>query len=299
MNQHKHTVVSDYIQTLMRSEAIDVPALQSSEAHYFGHSTELPRYDIVIDACSMRNEIRRYLDIESGRTFIEEVHASRIGQVHAPRWIETELETSVLPKLYKVARVSPRILDRAAEHLLEGIHVHQSYDTPIYENLPNDVDPKDEPYARLARDINALGILSWDNGFSKYEVRAFKEEVVRHIQHLARLSKVKIEIRIAGKSAVVVPAILIGEAAKTAPALIRKVPTPLLIGGSILGLWYLTSTDSGRKNAKKLRNLISAGAKGAFDLYADGHRQLTLADQTIAGLQVKIESEYEQPSSFG
>ena len=255
--------------------------------------TSIPNYKVVIDACVMRNEIRRYISTVGKPTFIQEVHRSGVGEIYAPKWIKTELITSTLPSLYKSEGVSPRILERLAESLLEEIVIPSGYDKPRSDNLPDGVDVKDEPYARLAMDINALGVLSWDKGFKKYHVNAFKEDVLRQMQHMARLLNSEIQIRTAGKLGTIVSTNVIGEAGKSSYNLIKKAPKEaLIIGGIAVGgaaLIYLTKTNHGRTNRKRYLDMSLGVVSKAFNFYMEFQNEIQEIQYETARLKVLIE----------
>jgi len=178
MDNKSDTFASSLLEKLLHDDASRLReglSYENSLGFPSASHAAIPNYKVVIDACVVRNEIRRHIAIVGKPTFIQEVHRSGVGEIYAPKWIETELETSTLPSLYKSEGISPRILQRLAESILEELVIPTGYDKPRDGCLPNGVDIKDEPYARLAKDINALGVLSWDKGFKKYHVNAFKE----------------------------------------------------------------------------------------------------------------------------
>lgn len=253
----------------------------------------LPSYRIVIDACVMRNEIRRYISLEGRPTFIQEVNRSSVGQVHAPGWIETELEASTLPSLYKSERISPRILSRIAETLLEEITIPTGYEAPVDTNLPENVDLKEEPYVRLAKDINALGILSWDKGFDKYFVQTFREDVIRQMQHLARLLNAAVQVRTAGKITTIVSANAVDEIYQASMKALKKLPKEAVVIGGIAGgaaaLYYFTQTEHGRRNRHRYLELAKLGVGKAFAALINVQNELQLIEKEKAALVQCIE----------
>lgn len=255
--------------------------------------TSIPNYKVVIDACVMRNEIRRYISMEGKPTFIQEVHRSGVGEIYAPKWIETELETSTLPSLYKSEGISPRILERLTESLLEQIVIPTGYDKPRTGRFPDGVDLKDEPYARLATDINALGVLTWDKGFKKYHVNAFKEDVIRQMRHMARLLNSEIQIRTAGKLGTIVTSNVIGEAGKSSYNLIKKVPKEAIVIGGIAAsgaaLIYLTKTNHGRANRKRYLDMSLGAFSTAFKFYMEFQNEIKEIQNETASLKGLIE----------
>ncbi len=256
-------------------------------------SHTITSYRIVIDACVMRNEIRRYISLEGRPTFIQEVNRSGVGQVHAPRWIETELEASTLPSLYKSERISPRILSRIAETLLEEITIPTGYDSPIDANLPENVDLKDEPYVRLANDIDALGILSWDKGFDKYFVQTFREDVIKQMQHLARLLNAAVQVRTAGEITTIVSANAIDELYQASVKAFKKLPKEAIIVGGLVGgaaaLFYFTQTEHGRRNRHRYLELGKLGVGKAFTALISMQNELQLIEEEKAALIKCIE----------
>lgn len=256
-------------------------------------TTSIPTYKIVIDACVVRNEIRRHISTVGKPTFIQEVHRSGVGEIYAPKWIESELETSTLPSLYKSEGISPRILERLAESLLEEIVIPTGYDNPRKDNLPDGVDVKDEPYARLAKDINALGVLSWDKGFKKYHVNAFREDVLRQMRHMARLLNSEIQIRTAGKLGTIVTSNVIGEAGKSSYNLLKKVPREALIIGGVAAsgaaLIYLTQTNHGRANRKRYLDMSLGAVNSAFKFYMEFQNKIKEIQNKTASLKMLIE----------
>lgn len=255
----------------------------------------LPNYSIVIDACIMRNEIRRYIRADKKLTFIQETHRSGVGVIHAPKWLETELETSTLPSLYKTEGISPRVLARVAEQLIEEINIHASYSEPLESaHLAQGVDIKDEPYVRLARDIDALGVLTRDKGFSKYQINTFQEDIVKHMQYIARLLNAEVQIRTAGKLTTTVTVNMAGELLKASTIPIKKVPKPYLIGGGLAvaggAYYFFTQTKTGRKRAKAIGAITMTGLKKLSEFYINGVNQFDLVDQQIANLRQTIES---------
>ena len=296
MQSNSNTFASSLLEKLLNEDASRLRegfSYENSLGFPSAQKTSIPNYKIVIDACVMRNEIRRYISAVGNPTFIQEVHRSGVGEIYAPKWIETELITSTLPSLYKSEGVSPRILERLAESLLEEIIIPSGYDKPEANNLPEGVDTKDEPYARLARDINALGILSWDKGFKKYHVSTFKEDVLRQMQHMARLLNSEIQIRTAGKLGTIVTTNVVGEAAKTSYDLIKKVPRKALIIGGIAaggaGLIYLTKTNHGLTNRRRYLDMSLDLVGKAFEFYMEFQNEIKIIQNETASLKALIE----------
>ena len=298
MTDQKNNFISKIFDQMMTEDA---SRLQSKKAFedQIGFPSQsnrsLPNYSIVIDACVMRNEIRRYLGADKKLTFIQETHRSGVGVIHAPKWLETELEASTLPSLYKTERIPPRVLARVAEQLLEEINVHASYREPLQSaHLAQGVDIKDEPYVRLARDIDALGVLTRDKGFSKYQINTFQEDIVKHMQYIARLLNAEIQIRTAGKLTTTVTVNMAGELLKASTLPIKRIPKTYLVGGGLVvaggAYYFFTQTKTGRKQAKAIGSIAMTGLKNLSELYINGINQFALVDQQIADLRQTIES---------
>jgi len=278
----KHTIASSFVSTLMEMEASDLAheMVNFQSRFLLGKKNgSAPKYKIVIDACVVRNEIRRYLSTSGKPTFIQEANRSGIAEIHAPRWLETELKNSTLPSLYKTENISTRILDRAAEEILGEIKIHENYSHPITENAPPTADVKDEPYVRLATDLDALGVFTTDKGFrEKYQINAFKEDKVLQMRQLARLLNCEIQILNAGNIGISISATFFEDASKEAAKILKKVPpSHLILGGfAIAGgaYFYLKHTKHGRDNRRRyLDNTLNVAAKG-FNVLADFRKQV-------------------------
>jgi len=295
--QHKNFIcnIFDQIMTEDASRLQSKKAFEDQIGFPSRSNRSLPNYSIVIDACVMRNEIRRYLGTDKKLTFIQETHRSGVGAIHAPKWLETELEASTLPSLYKTERISPRVLTRVAEQLLEEINVHASYSEPLQSpHLEQGVDIKDEPYVRLARDIDALGVLTRDKGFSKYQINTFQEDIVKQMQYIARLLNAEIQIRTAGKLTTTVTINIAGELLKSSTLPVKSIPKTYLVGGGLMvaggAFYFFTQTETGRKQAKAIGALAMTGLKNLSEFYMNGVNQFALVDQQIVELRQTIES---------
>jgi len=297
MTDQQKNFISNLFDQMMTEDASSLQSKKTFEDE-MGFPSQgnrsLPNYSIVIDACVMRNEIRRYIGADKKLTFIQETHRSGVGVIHAPKWLETELETSTLPSLYKIEGISPRVLARVAEQLIEEINVHASYNEPLQSiHLAQGVDIKDEPYVRLARDIDALGVLTRDKGFSKYKINTFQEDIVKHMQYIARLLNAEIQIRTAGKLTTTVTVNMAGELLKASTKSVRNIPKPYLVGGGLViaggAYYFFTQTETGRKKAKAIGAIAMTGLKNLSEFYMNGVNQFALVDRQIAELRQTIE----------
>lgn len=166
-----------------------IPALQASIG-------DIARFRLVVDANFVISElIHRVRHPERGASaFVELVKATLI-EVFAPRWLETEMTTSAIPKAAKRSKV-PEDKLRAAwaefKPMLKWDETLGQTGTPTTDCI----DLKDLPYVQLQKKLNADGILSKDTDISRMGGHLLTLDFVFSTRAYARSLVTTVSIRV-------------------------------------------------------------------------------------------------------
>ena len=254
-------------------------ALRSSDIKSVRNTTA---YKLVIDVNYMWDEISRHIRKRQAPTFLQELSLSKLCEFHAPLWLLDELKNSILPKLAKHHRISPReLMALFDEFIRPQIKFHIGY-KPAW-HLSNG-DPKDIPYTMLSKDIGALGVISQDSDIEKLLTRRIDQDEVSQFIQLARLENGVVQVKFLGVISMNFSVNSVAELAKATPDLVRKIPKqayPWMLGAGVLGAWYFTQTEVGRRQAKAIGKAISPALKAGGEFILEGV-QWTMEKETKA-----------------
>lgn len=236
-------------------------SLRSSELDSLRNTSA---YKLVVDANYMWDEISRHIRKREAPTFLQELSLSKLCEFHAPVWLLHELKNSVLPKLAKHHRISPReLMALFDEFIRPQILFHIGYEPAVQLNRG---DPKDVPYTLLSKNIRALGVVSQDSDIERLLTRRIDRDEVSQFIQLARLENGVVQIKCLGLFSMNFTAHSIEGAVKAVPDLVRKIPKqayPWIAGAGLLGGWYFTRTESGRRQAKVIGKAVLPSLKSS------------------------------------
>jgi hypothetical protein len=155
------------------------------------------RFSVVIDANAVIADlIYRSRHPDRGPTAFEELVRATILVPHAPRWLETEMESAIPQAAAK------RSLAEAT--LWEWWHHYRSllvwHDTPAESNAATGDcwDPKDRPYVLLESKLRADGILTKDADIARMGGHPLSLDFVLSTREYARASVVTVSLRVYG-----------------------------------------------------------------------------------------------------
>lgn len=159
---------------------------------------QLVYVDIVVDVNVIVALLIGKVRIPEQKSRLEELVGSGLVRLHIPHWAITELTNSALPQAAASQGLPERLLHeqwRRYEHLFE---VHNQYDAPNAMNYAPGGDLKDEPYATLATDIGAWGVLSKDGHFNDSRVVHLSHEHTGAFRDYARYETASLSFRVGG-----------------------------------------------------------------------------------------------------
>lgn len=156
----------------------------------------IARFKLVIDANFVLADLRyRGKHPMRGPTALEELVRSTVFEVHAPRWLETE----IAKHLPLIAQKSGLDLNALQQHWLQYqalLHWNDSLFAPDYGSHCE--DPKDLPYVRLAARIGAFGILTVDSDIAAMGGHMLPRDFVISARLYARAATVSFSLRALG-----------------------------------------------------------------------------------------------------
>jgi predicted nucleic acid-binding protein len=206
-----------------------VPSLRASMGDFV-------RFRLVVDANFVIQElIHRIRAPHHGASAFEELVKATVIDVFAPRWLETEMVSSAIPKAAKRRKVSEiELLARWLEFraLLKWDESLREPGTPS-----SGCDPKDLPYVLLQQKLNADGILSKDAHIARMGGHPLTLDFVFSTRNYARSAVTTVTIRVMGTVLGTVAIMALVDLLRSITRAFATLPNPikalLLIGGAI------------------------------------------------------------------
>jgi hypothetical protein len=155
------------------------------------------QYAVVIDAnFAIGDLLHKHRNPDRARTAAEEVIASSVLRIHAPRWLDAEMTGSAIPQ---VAR-DRGIPENELQELWAKYRVHliwdESLNTP--EAFKESSNPKDMPYVVLQYAVAAAGILTNDKGMARLGGKPLRLDFVLAMREYARATAFCVGVRFGG-----------------------------------------------------------------------------------------------------
>lgn len=215
---------------VLRQVIARIPALQASIA-------DIATFRLVVDANFVIQElIHRIRCPHHGASAFEELVKATVIDVFAPRWLDTEVTTSAIPKAAKRSKVSE--LDLRAKWA--EFRTLLKWDDSLHEpSVASSTccDPDDLPYVLLEQKLNADGILSKDRDIARMGGHPLTLDFVLSTRKYARSAVTTASIRVMG---VVLPALallalmdLLRSMVRIFGALPDAVKVLVIVGGAI------------------------------------------------------------------
>jgi predicted nucleic acid-binding protein len=214
----------------MRKFVAQIPALQAS----IGNIAQLR---LIVDANFVVGElIYRVRHPHRGATALEELVKSTVIEAFAPRWLDTEMTTSTIPKAAKRSKVSEfELRARWAE-----FRMLLKWDDSLREPGTTSntcCDPKDLPYIRLQQKVNADGILSKDAHIARMGGHPLTLDFVLTARGYARSAVTTMSIRVMGVVLPCAALMTVAEAVRSLARVFVRFPEPIkamiILGGTI------------------------------------------------------------------
>lgn len=207
-----------------------MPALQGA----IGNIAQLR---LIIDANFVVAElIHRIRHPHHGATALEELVKATVIEVFAPRWLDTEMTTSTIPKAAKRSRVSESDLRTRWADFRTLLKWDDSLREPDTTSSAS-CDPKDLPYVRLQHKVNADGILSKDADIARMGGHPLTLDFVLTARGYARSAVTTMSIRVMGAMLPYAAAMTVTEALRSLARGFVKLPEPvkamIIFGGMI------------------------------------------------------------------
>lgn len=212
-------------------------------------------YKFVTDANFLWNVVGHYLYQTTKHPAIVELSLAGFCELHAPVWLLKELKTSVFPNMARKHRISARELNTVFDEFVRPhIVFHDAYE-PLDTNYCQDgIDPADVPYADLAADIDALGVVSNDKDIDALLTRRFDKNKIEICLVIARLENGILRAKVVAYMSMIVGWNISAEVSKFAVSKVRAVPknVQIVVGVAVVGaaLWYF-SDEKRRKSFKE------------------------------------------------
>lgn len=176
---------------ILRQLAARIPFLQASIG-------DVVKLRLVVDANFVIAElIYRSRYPNRGATAFEELVRATVIDVFAPRWLDTEMTTSAIPKAARRSKVSERDLRARWSDFRALLKWDESLRRPGVASSTC-CDPKDLPYVRLQNKLDADGILTRDADINRMGGHPLTLDFVLSTRAYARSAVTTISIRALG-----------------------------------------------------------------------------------------------------
>lgn len=178
---------------------------------------------IIVDANVVISDLRqKILFPERGNTALEEMMASSVLIVIAPRWLEADMN-SAIPQYAESSGLSAVLLRHHWEKYKEQLVWDETYSRPVDTPLTH-IDPKDAPYIFTQWLHNAIGVLSKDKHIEQMGGNRLTLDFVFSVRSYARAKVIAVTIKVGGTVIGAVAIAVIFELIKALIHGIKKVP---------------------------------------------------------------------------
>lgn len=184
---------------------------------------------IIVDANVVISDLRqKILFPERGNTALEEMMASSVLIVVAPRWLEADMN-SAIPQYAESSGLSAVLLRHHWEKYKEQLVWDETYPRPVDTPLTH-IDPKDAPYVFTQWLHNAIGVLSKDKHIEQMGGNRLTLDFVFSVRSYARAKVIAVTIKVGGTVIGAAAIAVIYELVKALIQVIKKIPP---------GVWLL------------------------------------------------------------
>jgi predicted nucleic acid-binding protein len=233
---------------------------------------EIFQFRLVVDAnFVIAVLIRRVRYPEQKQTALEELVKATIFEVFAPRWLETEM-ISTIPKVAERRKLSEEALWEQWQMYQRLLKWDDTYSLPP-KKVELAVDPKDVPYVMLEKALEADGILSRDKDISEMGGNALTMNFVLSARNYARATVVTVGIRVFGTMVGAIGLQVLVEMLRGVGKGVGKLPNGLKLA-ILIGLVVVIAHPGARKwVAERLRVLVTAIdplLSGVHDILVEG-----------------------------
>jgi hypothetical protein len=262
----------------LRPLLAQIPALRM-------YTGEIPRFRIVIDACEMVHALLYHLKYpERGPPLLNELIRADLLEVHAPRWLETEMH-SAIPQ----AAESSGFSEGALWDIFETYRPKLLWDETLRTAGSSGCDPKDVPYIVLAEKIAAVGIFTNDPDIAKLGGHPLSIGFIVATKDYARSAAKSISYRIAS---VLIPGVTLLTVVGTAVGIVNlfmRMP-PGVQATIIAALGVALAIPKSRRWLMDFAGMLVSLARdvapelmrGILDLAAAAEAEKPITDATLA-----------------
>jgi len=178
---------------------------------------------IVVDANVVISELRqKILYPDRGKTALEELMASSVLVVIAPRWLDADMN-SAIAQYAESSGLSAILLHLHWEEYKKQLVWDETYPKPIDTPLTH-VDPKDAPYVLTQWLHNAVGVLSKDKHIEQMGGNRLTLDFVFSVRNYARAKVIAVTVKVGGTVLGAVAIAAIFELVKSLVQAIRRIP---------------------------------------------------------------------------
>jgi len=243
-------------------------------------STQHDIYKVVCDANFLWNVIAFYLRKSEGEEYLIELSLAGFCELHAPTWLLEEMASSVFKPMARQHRVSTFILKAIFEEFIaDHIIFHEGYEPLKTLAYPENIDPKDVPYTELARDIDALGVVSHDKDIEALLSRRLDTNFIEVAIRITRLENGVVQAKLAALIGVSIVGHLAEDSTKAITNAVKKLPPFALYGTGaavLLGSYLYLRDEQRRRKAnvalKKAKPALKTVGKVIWDGIDWAHR---------------------------
>ena len=204
-----------------------VRELTASSSPWAKSFKNVVQFRLVIDANFVISDLLHKHRQPAHNTAVEELIRATVFVVVAPRWLETEMVSSAIPKAAKKRNLPEAVLLTLwAEYKKNIVWDNASREPPA---SADSADPKDVPYVMTQVRQDASGVLSNDAHIAKLGGTKLTLDFVLSVRRYARRTAVSVSLRFSGMALGMFTVGVIIEGIKVAATAFSRLPPAVQI----------------------------------------------------------------------
>lgn len=201
------------------------------------------QFRIVVDANVVISDLRqKILHPERGNTALEELMASSVLIVIAPRWLETDMD-SAIAQCAESSGLSAVLLHVYWEEYKKKLIWDETYPRPIDTPLTH-ADPKDAPYVFTQWLHNAVGVLSKDKHIEQLGGNRLTLDFVFSVRSYARAKVIAVTIKVGGTVLAATAVAVVFELVKALIHAAKRIPPGVLLLLILIAIVVIASPEA-------------------------------------------------------
>jgi hypothetical protein len=233
------------------------------------------RFKIVLDANeAVRELIHKLKHPKVLLTALEEAAKASVVEIHAPKWLDVEMDISAIPNASVATGIPEPVLRASWENYKAQITFHDEYALPDFDDAEC-ADPKDMPYILLESAIGAIGIYTGDKHITELGGTVITAKFVLSTRSYARAASYVFCIRVGGGLVGYATFGLVTWTVKTITTTIARLP-PAAQLALLAGAVFVAANPQARA---RVANALSVVGEALIDVWPMMEKLIELSNQ--------------------